>query len=310
VEGETHLDAERAISPQRPRRLAALVEQAHAVEGEVTAMAERGASPVLARRCREVGIDDRVRAPLGRDGTAVEPDRFRAQPHDSIEVVADEDDGAPVPLGDVHPSQALGLELGVTHREDLVDDEDVRLDVGRDGEGETKVHAGGVALDRCVYEPLDSSEFDDVVEAVCHRPAAHAEDGAVEKEVLASGELRVKPGADLEEGGDASPGPSDARRGFRDPSEDLEQRALARPVAPDDPEGMSFLDREADVTQRPDLLRPPAPPEPAQRGGGSLPQTCRGLVFTEAVALAHLVDLDGVANRHITSANRRSVRWK
>ena len=74
----------------------------------------------------------------------------------------------------------------------------------RDGEREPHVHPARVALDRGVDELLDAGELDDVVEALLDLLALHAEDRAVEIDVLAPGELLVEARADLEQAADAT----------------------------------------------------------------------------------------------------------
>ena len=92
-----------------------------------------------------------------------------------------------------------------------------------------------VALDRRVEEPLDLGEGDDLVELARDLGARHAEDGAVEVDVLAAGQLGVKAGADFEQarrrGRGSSTRPS---RRLGDARQDLQQRALAGAVAADD----------------------------------------------------------------------------
>ena len=104
----------------------------------------------------------------------------------------------------LHPPEAPPLELRVAHREHLVDEQDLRLEVGRDGEREPDVHAARVALDRCVDEPLHAGELDDVVEALLDLPALHPEDRPVQVDVLASCELLVEARPDLEQAADAT----------------------------------------------------------------------------------------------------------
>ncbi len=48
--------------------------------------------------------------------------------------------GPPFTAHILHLAQALLLELGVSHRQDLVHNEDVRFEVGRDGERQPNVH--------------------------------------------------------------------------------------------------------------------------------------------------------------------------
>ena len=70
----------------------------------------------------------------------------------------------------------------------------------------------GIALDRRVEEFLDLGEGDDLVELPADLGAAHAEDGAVEIDVLAAGQLGMKAGADFEQARDAA---AHGRRGPR-----------------------------------------------------------------------------------------------
>ena len=72
----------------------------------------------------------------------------------------------------------------------------------RDREREPHVHAARIALHRRVDELLDARELDDVVEALLDLAAPHAEDRAVQVDVLAAGELRVEAGPDLEQAAD------------------------------------------------------------------------------------------------------------
>ena len=84
--------------------------------------------------------------------------------------------------------------------------------------------------------------------------ALHAEDRAVEVDVLAAGELLVEARPDLEQAADAAAdlGPPGRRR--RDPREDLQKRRLAGAVASDDAEHLPLGHLERDVLERPELL--------------------------------------------------------
>ena len=110
-----------------------------------------------------------------------------------------------------HLAEALLLELGVADGEHLVDDQDLGFQMRRDGEGEPHIHARRVALDRRVEKFLDLGEGDDLVELPFDLGAAHAEDGAVEKDVFAAGQFGMKAGADFEQAGDPA-GELDASR--------------------------------------------------------------------------------------------------
>ena len=120
------------------------------------------------------------------------------------EIVADEQDGPPAAGHLRHAVQAARLELRIADRQHLVDHQDLRFEVRRHGKGQAHVHADGVALDRRIDEFLDAREVDDLVEPPAHLGAAHAEDRAVEEDVLAAGELGMEAGADLEQAVDAA----------------------------------------------------------------------------------------------------------
>ena len=84
----------------------------------------------------------------------------------------------------------------------------------------------------------------------------HAQDRAVHVDVFAAGQLGVEAGADLQQAGDpaADDGPAGGR--FGDAAEDLQQRALARPVAADDADDLALVDLERDVLEGPeDIVR-------------------------------------------------------
>ena len=199
----------------------------------------------------------------------VEPIRLAAERPDRRHVVADEEHGAALAGGALHFSEALVLELRVADGEDLVHDEDVGLDVRRDGESQAHVHAGAVALDGHVYERLHAAEGDDLVEALPDLRPLHAQDGAVEVDILAPGEVGMEAGADLEHAGDAAVDLDPSARRLGDAAEDLQKRALAAAVRADDAEAFAGLHLERDVLQRPEfVVRALAPAEEAPERAG------------------------------------------
>src|SRR5262249_9004088 len=97
-------------------------------------------------------------------------------------------------------------------------------------------------------------KVDDIVKLASNLRAAHTQNGAVQIDVVPAGELRVKAGADLEQRSEPAVKFRHAPRWFRDPRQDLEQRALACPVPSDDPDHLAGRDRERDVVEGPDEL--------------------------------------------------------
>ena len=142
------------------------------------------------------GNDLTSRAPR-LQSALLDVDRGGAKLANAVHVVADEHHRAAAAADVVHLAQALLLERGVADGEHLVDEQDLRLEVRGDREGQAHVHAARVVLDRRVEELLDLGERDDLVELALDLGPPHAEDGAVQVDVLAAGELGMEAGARL-----------------------------------------------------------------------------------------------------------------
>src|SRR5919106_3487306 len=225
------------------------------------------ARPPLAEPCPALGRVDVVRegAAVARDRLAsravegdaprVEEHRALAEPLDRGRVVRDEDDGAAVLLEREDPPEALPLERLVADGEDLVEEEDVGIEESGDGEAEAHGHPGRVRADRPVDRVLELGEGDDLVEALADVRAAQALDRAVQVNVLATGEVGVEAGAELEQRSDPALGADAARRRLDDPRDDPKQGRLPRAVPADEADRLAARDVHRDVAERPDVGR-------------------------------------------------------
>src|SRR5205085_9673323 len=88
-----------------------------------------------------------------------------------------------------HLAQTFPLELHVTDGEHLVHDEDFRFEMRRNSEGKPHIHARGIAFDRRIKKLFDLGESYDRVKLPTDLPTAHAEDRAVQVDVLATRQL-------------------------------------------------------------------------------------------------------------------------
>src|SRR5258706_12954625 len=104
------------------------------------------------------------------------------------------------------------------------------------GEGQPNVHAGRKAFDGGVEKTADLGEGDDLLEIVLDLGVLHAEDGAIEVNVLAAGQLTVKAGSHLEQTPHAAVKARTALGRLRDTGEDLQQSGFSGAVAADDSE--------------------------------------------------------------------------
>src|SRR5437868_3279803 len=164
--------------------------------------------------------------------------------------MADEKHRAAVVPRDVFNfAQALLLELAVPDREHLVDNQNLRLEMGGHREGEPYIHPRGIAFDGRVEKLLDLGKSDDLVELLRDLAPVHAEDRAVQKNVLASGELRVKAGPDFEKARH-TPVEHDSSLGrLGDPAENLQQCALAGAIVAYDAENLAPLNLKAHIAE-------------------------------------------------------------
>ena len=156
------------------------------------------------------------------DLALVQHDAAGAQLADGAHVVADIEHCAALLAGHVaHFAQALLLEFHVAHREDLVHDHDLGVEMGGHREGQLDEHAAGVALDRSVDEIAAFGEFNDLIQLGIHLGPGHAQDGAIHIDVFAAGHLVVEAGAHLQHAGNAALEPDFALRGGGDAAEQL-----------------------------------------------------------------------------------------
>jgi hypothetical protein len=242
---------------------------------------------------------------------AVEGHAPRAQHHHPVaqlahsgHVVAHEQDGPPATGHPAHAVQALALEVRVAHGQHLVHEQDFRFQVRGHGKGQAHVHARGVALDRRVHETLQLGESHDGLEALGHLAAGHAQDGAVQEDVLAAGEVGVEARADLEHAGHAPAQQGPALGGRGDARQNLEQGGLARAVLADDAHDLPGGHLEAHVAQGPEMVLggvravgqdgfgPRAPGQPGPAPPQAAPQARRADA-AQFVALGNPAHVDG-----------------
>ena len=232
---------------------------------------------------------------------AVEPERLVAEPRHEIQRVRDQQHGAAAASEIGKLVEALVRERFVADREHFVDEQHVRIDVDRDGEPEAHVHARRIRLDRRVDELLELGETDDVVEAAGDLAAAQAEHHAVDVDVLASGDLRVEAGAELDERRHASVDAHGARRRLADAGNQFQHRALARAVAADDSERLARRHVERHALERLEHRVGPEIAQDAARQQRALQRRKLLPPAVTAIDLVHVADFDRVHNGRLAT---------
>src|SRR6266481_1511184 len=169
-----------------------------------------------------------------------------------IELMRDEDDCASC-AGDItHLAEAFFLEMYVADGQDVIQEENLLLAMSIDSEGQADVQAGGVVLYGGVNEFFEFGEGHDFIELTLDLRFAHAEDGAGEKSVLPPGQLRMKTCPHFQQRPDPPVNLRPACGGPRNSRQNLQQRRLASPIPPDQPEHFAFAHLQRHVFQRPE----------------------------------------------------------
>src|SRR2546423_3928272 len=125
-----------------------------------------------------------------------------------------------------------------------------------DGEGETDVHARRIKLDGRLDELFEFGEGDYLVKLPRNLDAAHSEYRAVQVDVFAPRQIRMKARADFEQASDATEKFYTARRRSCNAREDFQERRSARAVVSDDADEFALSDFEVDAVERPQSLAP------------------------------------------------------
>src|SRR5262249_20098394 len=205
-------------------------------------------------RALDVRVDRLCDRVVHHDLAFIKPYRRRAEVRDGGHVVADEEDGSAIPCHFAHLAEALVLKGCVADGEHLVDNEDLRLQMRGDGEGQPNVHPSRIVLHRRVDEFLDAGKGDDLIETTSHLGGLHTEQDSTEVHVVAARQLVMKTGANLEERTNSPMELGMPLRRLDDARENLEQCALAGAVSADNADDLASFDVEADVVERPDRL--------------------------------------------------------
>ena len=159
----------------------------------------------------------------------------------------------------LHGLGALLLESLVPHGEHLVEEQDLRLAADGHGEGEAGEHARGVGAGGPVDGVAQLGVGHDVVEHRVDLGLLQPGGQPAQVDVAPPRELAVEPGAQGEHGGGLRAVDLHlAGVGRQGPGQHPQQGRLARPVRPDDPQGLALVDGERHVVHRHHRLLPAA----------------------------------------------------
>src|SRR5262249_22016919 len=155
----------------------------------------------------------------GCDPPLLEQHHLIAQRADRAHVVADEKDGPSSPRGMFDFAETLFLKFRVADREDLIDDQNLRIEVSGASKRQPHVHAARIMFYCGVEVSLSLGERNDLIELASGLASMHPKDRAVEENVFAAGQLGMKSGAHFQEAGHSSEQPRLSFCRFGDPAQ-------------------------------------------------------------------------------------------
>src|SRR6476659_1468544 len=129
-----------------------------------------------------------MRDPIPTHLTLVKKDDSVAEPCDGRHVMAHKEDRATLLCHTLHFAQAFLLECDVSYRQYLINDEDVRLEMGCHRKCQSQIHPAGIMLDWSVDELLDVGKVHDFIKLSGDLGPFHSQNRAIQIYVLASRE--------------------------------------------------------------------------------------------------------------------------
>src|SRR4051812_36319148 len=302
-------DLERLARPHDVRRVARGMQahrfDLHLAGPPAVAVWRRAGERVLLLRANElvIAIEHSFDVTIDAHDAVIEEQSALAQTLDRGEAVRHETDRLLLRAELVELRVALPLEVLVADREDLIDEQHIRIDERRDRERETHVHARRVRLHRCIEEVTELREAVDLRQEALGVLAREPEERRVQEDVLATGEVGMESRAELEERGHAALDVDGPGRRPRRAGDELEERRLPGSVRADDAERLARLDSERDVLQRfEDLRRRVLAEQGLFEGPPALP--------AHAVRLRNVVRADGRGHSGSLTDSRPPTRFR
>src|SRR5262249_9268319 len=140
----------------------------------------------------------------------------------------------------VHLCEAFLLERGIPNRKDLIYHEDVGIQMSGNGKSQPHIHSTAITFNRRIEKFLHISKGSNLVEFASDLGSGHPKDGPVQKYVLATGQLRMKPRTHFEQARDSSPDSHSAPARLGDAAKDLQQGTFASTVASNDAKNLAL----------------------------------------------------------------------
>src|SRR5687768_6581351 len=152
----------------------------------------------------QVLVNGLINRAVRHHATAIEHYRLLTNTPHRSHVMAHEQDRPPINPDLIDLREAFLLKLRIAHRQNFINQQNFRFQMRRNTKRKPHVHAARITLHRRVDKLLNFRECDDLIKLALDLRLAHPEDRAIEIDVFATREFRMKTRADFEQRADAA----------------------------------------------------------------------------------------------------------
>ena len=152
-----------------------------------------------ALHCRQIFLSDEPGHAFFLHQPFLNPDQPVTDLVHLVHGVGYNDDGGTGGLDLFQLLKAFLLKGRVTHCQDLVYQQHIRVHVDGHGKGQAHIHAGGIGPHGLVNEFLEFGEAHDIPQALVHFPAGESEDGGIGIDIFPSRHVRVEAGSQFDQ---------------------------------------------------------------------------------------------------------------
>ncbi len=177
-------------------------------------------------------------------------------PRNLVHIVPYKDKGTPHESDFGQSAKALRVKRHISHRQNLIKQQHIRTQRGRDCKAQPHRHAGGIALDGAVDELPQFRKINDLIDAGIDFAAAQTEHRCVHIDIFPACQDGIESGTKGNERSHPATDDGFSRVGLDQAVEHSQQRGLSRAIVPDESDAFTALQLKGDIAHRPEFLWP------------------------------------------------------
>ena len=191
-----------------------------------------------------IGVDHLFRRPLAQLRSLVEQHDSVTVFADAAQIMADKDNGLAHLLKFLELMIAFRLEKDVSHRQSLIHDQNLRIDIDRHRKSKAHEHTTRICLHRLIDVLSDIRKFQNRVQLLIDLLLCKADHSAVQIDILNSVIFIIKTGTKLQQSRNPAIHGHTPSAGVQDTCDDLQDRRLPGTVRADDTHTLPLPDSQ------------------------------------------------------------------